>query len=237
MADVQPVFDKYCIECHDYGKDGAKKLILAGDRDNTFNASYIELWRKKYINAVGAGPAQTQQPYSWGSHKSRIVREIRNGHEGIDMDGESFDRIVTWIDLNAPYYPYYASAYPDNLAGRSPLNGEQIGRLAELTGINLRGLEQYTRKAGAQISFDRPKLSPCLDKLRDKNNVKYKEALAIIEAGREMLRNTPRADMGGFVACTIDQARQNKYTKYENAELRSRNAIRKGKKVYNYRLD
>jgi len=233
MAEVQPVFDKYCLSCHDYGKKGAEKLILAGDRDNTFNASYIELWRKKYINAIGAGPAQTQQAYSWGSHKSQIVRKIRSGHEGINMDRESFDRIVTWIDLNAPYYPYYASAYPDNLAGRSPLNDEQIRRLGELTGINLRGLEGYTRKVGPQISFDRPEVSPCLDKLRDNNDVKYKEALAIIEAGREMLRNKPRADMGGFVACTVDQRRQDKYTKYEKAEQRSRNAIRQGKKVYN----
>ena len=237
MAEVQPVFDKYCATCHDYGKKGAKELILAGDRDNTFNASYIELWRKKYINPIGAGPAQIQAPFSWGSHSSQIVRRIRKYHKTVVADSESFERIVTWIDINAPYYPFYASAYPDNLAGRSPLNGEQIRRLGELTGINFRKLENYTRKIGPQISFDRPELSPCLEKFQDKNDPNYKEALAIIEAGRESLRNTPRADMDGFVPCAVDRMRQSKYTKYENAELRSRNAIREGRKAYDYRLD
>jgi len=39
MAEVQPVFDKHCVRCHDYGKDAGRKLILDADRTNTFNAS------------------------------------------------------------------------------------------------------------------------------------------------------------------------------------------------------
>jgi hypothetical protein len=57
MTEVQPVFDKHCASCHDYGKEAADKLNLARDRTNTFNTSYNELWRKKYITAIGAGPS------------------------------------------------------------------------------------------------------------------------------------------------------------------------------------
>ena len=40
--------------------------------------------------------------------------------EKVKLDPESFDRIVTWIDSNAPYYPSYAGgAFRDNLYGRS----------------------------------------------------------------------------------------------------------------------
>ena len=46
MREVQPVFDKHCVECHDFGQEAGETLILAGDRTNTFNASYNELWRK-----------------------------------------------------------------------------------------------------------------------------------------------------------------------------------------------
>ena len=211
MAEVQRVFNKHCLKCHDYGKKGAAKLNLASDRLNTFNTSYVELWLKKYINAIGAGPAQTQQPYSWGSHASKLVCKIRKGHNDVKLDKESFDRIVTWIDLNAPYYPVYASAYPDNLAGRSPLGNEQISRLSQFTGVHFAGSARYKRKLGPQISFDRPELSSFLAKFTDKNDPNYIEVLAIIKAGSEMLAQRPRADMPGFVACPTDQQRQKKY--------------------------
>lgn len=235
MAEVQPVFDKHCAGCHDYEKDAGKKLNLARDRTPFFNASYTDLWLKKYIKAIGAGPAQIQQPYSWGSHASTVVEVIRNGHMDIKLDKESFDRLVTWIDINGPYYPYYASAYPENLAGRSPLNDEQIQRLSELTGVNLSDLGRHTRELGPQVSFDRPQLSPCLEKLTNHNDPKYFEALAIIRAGKEMLEEHPRADMPGFQACPLDEHRRQKYAMRRQAELCSRKAIRKGTKVYDSR--
>ena len=233
-AEVQPVFDKYCLRCHDFGKEGGKKLVLAGDRDNTFNASYIELWRSKYIKPIGAGPAETQAPYSWGSHASSLVGLIRKHHEDVRMDAESVERIATWIDLNAPYYPLYASAYPENLAGRSPLDSIQLARLRELTGVGFERLEDHRRRVGPQISYDRPQMSPCLAKFEDRTTPVYKEALSIIEAGHKMLLERPRADMPGFVACTVDQTRQNKYIRYQDAEARSRAAIRNGEKNYDY---
>ena len=115
-AEVQPVFDKHCVECHDYGKEAGKKLNLAGDLGVAFNTSYQELRGKKYVHVVGAGPFQTQMPKTWGSHASRLVPVLLNGHaepkidKPVILDRESIDRIVTWIDINAPYYPSYSGA-------------------------------------------------------------------------------------------------------------------------------
>jgi hypothetical protein len=61
MTEVQPVFNRYCVKCHDFDQPAGKKLILAGDRDPFFNAAYTELWRKQVIKVVGAGPAGIQQ--------------------------------------------------------------------------------------------------------------------------------------------------------------------------------
>ena len=230
-AEVQPVFDKSCVLCHDYGKEAGKTLNLAADRAETFNTSYNELWRKKYIKAIGAGSAQIQPAYSWGSHASKLVEIIRKGHNDVKLDRESFDRIVTWIDINAPYYPRYASAYPGNLAGRCPLDNGQLGRLARLTGVPFVKLTSHHTNRGPQISFDRPELSPCLATLRDRDDPKYREALAIIQAGKEMLAKRPRADMAGFRACLIDARRQRKYAERQAIELRSRGAIRANRKV------
>jgi len=42
----------------------------------------------------------------------------------------------------------------------------------------------------------------------------------------------PRADMPGFVPCATDRARDEKYMRRLAAELRSREALRTGRKVY-----
>lgn len=233
QTEVQPVFDRHCVRCHDFGTEGGKKLLLAGDRTNTFNVSYNELWRKKYISAIGAGPHETQEAYSWGAHASRLVKHL--GKCGVQLDKESFDRVVTWIDINAPYYARYDSAYPHNLSGRSPLDDRQIARLTELTGVPFAKLASHYANPGPQVSFDRPALSPCLSVFADVNDPRYVEALRIIEAGAEMLKQRPRADMAGFVAWETDRLRQEKYASRREVEDRNRAAVRAGLKVYDER--
>jgi len=230
--EVQPVFDRYCVHCHDFGKPAGQKLLLAGDRDDTFNASYNELWRKQYIHVVGAGPSATQPAYSWGSHASKLVEVLRGGHKDVKLDKESFDRIVTWIDLNAPYYPTYASAYPDNLSGRCPLDNAQLARLTELTGVPFANLNSFSANRGPQLSFDRPELSPCLAPLEDADAGKYREALSIIEAGKQTLTARPGGDtLDGFVACEVDRQREARYERREQAEAQNREALRTGRRV------
>ena len=42
-AEVQPVLDRHCVTCHDYGKEPGQKQILRGDLGLAFNASYVTL--------------------------------------------------------------------------------------------------------------------------------------------------------------------------------------------------
>ncbi len=232
MREVQPVFTDNCVRCHDFGKEPGRTLNLAPDRTLTFNVSYNELWRRGYVAAIGAGPAAIQQPKTWGSHASRLVDVIRSGHQSILLDAESLDRIITWIDINAPYYPVYATAYPDNPAGRSPLTFDQLSRLTELTGVPFADLTGHETNRGPQISFDRPELSPCLSHAAAKGEEAHEEALAIIRAGREMLRLHPRADMEGFRPCMIDQVRMNFHDTRALIERAIREAIARGEKIY-----
>ncbi len=237
LVEVQPVLDRRCVSCHDYGTEPGKKLNLAGDRDLVFNTSYNELWRKKWIRAIGAGPADTQEAMAWGSHASPLVKSLlSNPRCGGQLKAEEFDRIVTWIDLNAPYYPSYASAYPDNLAGRSPLNDAQVQKLEQLTGVPLRQLAAHSSNRGPQVSLDRPELSPCLDEpgITISNRV---AALEIIRLGQTALAQRPEADAAGFEACAMDQWREAKYLAREQAELENRNAIAAGSKRFDWRAD
>ncbi|HUU92172.1 MAG TPA: hypothetical protein VM238_13315, partial [Phycisphaerae bacterium] len=226
-TEVQPVFDTHCVRCHDFGKKGATKLVLAGDLTRSFNVSYMELRRKKLVNVVGAGPPDVQMPYSWGSHASKMVKVLREGHNDLRLDAESFDRIVTWIDINAPYYPSYASVYPDNLYGRCPLDAKQLAALGKLTGKKLTGEHHEPL-----ICFNRPELSPCLAGLKEQGGPRYAEALAIIRAGRQMLAARPRMDMRNADLYGIDADREAKYRRLDRLQGQARDAIVAGRKHY-----
>jgi len=221
--EVQPIFDQYCVRCHDFGQKAGEKLNLACDIGLVFNTSYTELWRKRMIHVVGGGPAEIQPAYSWGSHASTLAKVLDSDHYGVKLDAATRERIYTWIDLNAPYYPSYATNVPDNPFGRAPLTGAQLARLSGLVGDKPRGME---------VSFERPELSPCLAELRAAQAFGYAEALALIQAGKVQLQASPGAEMPGFVPCALDQWRQAKYQTRTALEERNRAALREGRKVY-----
>lgn len=226
LTEVQPVFNRHCVSCHDYGKEAEKALNLSGDLGLAFNTSYLELRKrspirwfpdppgapKQLVKAVDDGPPEVLPPYAWGSHRSHLIDLLRTDHYGVKLDPDSFDRIITWIDLNAPYYGSYASNYPENLFGRSPLDDQQLRRLTELTGIAVGTKTPGDPLQGTQVNFTRPELSPCLASFTNKSDARYREALAIIQAGKKTLYHRTRADMPDFTLFNpIDQQRYRKY--------------------------
>jgi hypothetical protein len=188
LAEVQPVLDKHCVSCHDYGQPAGKKLNLAGDVGLIFNTSYVELRTKGYVRVVGAGPPEVLPPKHWGSHTSPLAKTLLAGHgdaeidRKVKLDREAIDRIVTWIDINAPYYPEYSTAFPENLFGRAPIDMGQVQRLGQLVGLNL-----ADRSLIAAVSFTRPEMSACLASLANQQDSRRQEALAILESGKQKL--------------------------------------------------
>jgi len=247
LTEVQPVFDKHCVNCHDYGKEAGEDLNLAGDVGLLFNASYLELHRrsavrwfpdppdgeKLLIKAVHDGPPAVLPAYSWGSYRSRLIDVVRGEHYEAKLSREEIERIATWIDLNAPYYGSYASVYPNNPFGRSPLSQGQLDGLARLAG---RGAGDFKHDPALQISFSRPELSPVLDRIEEES--RRKEALSIIVAGGRQLAELPREDMlGPSSRPRIDQDvdRADRYQAHVAAEAAAREAMRDGRKVFRNR--
>jgi len=226
LTEVQPVLDRHCVKCHDHGQEAGQALNLSGDLGLVFNTSYTQLRKGKYVNVPGAGPYRTLLPKSWGSHASRLTRILIDGHgdpaidEQINLDDESVDRLVTWIDINAPYYPEYASAYGDNRFGRSPLDDGELKRLRELTGSD-------------DVNLTRPQLSGCLARLKDPHDPARRAALEIIRRGKGRLVKRPRADMPGFHLVSRQEVRQQaKYDALQRAEEAARQAVVRGDKYF-----
>ncbi len=124
-SDVQPTFDKHCTRCHSGDKPKAG-LDLTGEFTDHFSRSYENLLRKGLVNFIQewtgpapdkGGPAYASNgsmmhveavpPYTYGSHKSRLIEVLRKGHHDVALAPEEFIRLVTWVDANAPFYGSY----------------------------------------------------------------------------------------------------------------------------------
>jgi formylglycine-generating enzyme required for sulfatase activity len=129
--EVQPVLDKYCVSCHDGSKheDGQRIADLRGDQGKfiaykngdpkadvifgvrreelvkkyggVFEPSYITL--RSFVRVGGLeSDLRLLAPGEFGTETTELVQMLMKGHYGVKLDAEAWERITTWIDLNAP---------------------------------------------------------------------------------------------------------------------------------------
>jgi formylglycine-generating enzyme required for sulfatase activity len=110
--EVQPVLDKHCITCHD-GRQAARPKLT--DRPpaptqanknsynlaSCFTPSYYEL-RRLVRTPTRESDMHLLPPWEFHADTTRLVQMLAKGHYGVRLDAEGWDRLVTWIDLNAP---------------------------------------------------------------------------------------------------------------------------------------
>ena len=87
-------------------------MVLTGELTTLFSRSYEELLKKDLVqvfheNQPKTGDASPIPPYTLGSHASKLVKLLRDGHEDTKLSRQEFIRLVTWIDANSPYYGSY----------------------------------------------------------------------------------------------------------------------------------
>jgi len=121
---VQPVLDRHCVRCHD-GSEGKQKsfdltvgnLLLAKGADNQspgppwpntphrVTASFVNLL--KYVDFTRlsgyGGENLPLAPYAVGSHRSKLIDVLDEGHYEVKLGRDQRRAIVAWIDCNAPY--------------------------------------------------------------------------------------------------------------------------------------
>ncbi|MFR9557170.1 MAG: hypothetical protein SNF68_08785 [Rikenellaceae bacterium] len=220
MDNVQPILDRHCVKCHDFDVNDREKLVLAGDKNMFFNAAYINLYMHKAVDVIGGGPAVLQPAYKWGSYTSKLAEIIENRHKRVKLNTKEKQTIYAWLDLNGGYYPMYESAFDDTPAGRSPLTTAEVNEITKLTKLDFsrKVLGSFTRKLPAQISFDRPELSPILDIVRD-DKVAYDRVLELIKIGAKRLEETPRGDeVGKIVPCERNRKQLERYARRMEGE-------------------
>jgi formylglycine-generating enzyme required for sulfatase activity len=114
--EVQPVLDRYCVGCHDGTPTDDKKGIpnfvarpavhpRAGSANynngTQFTPSYLAL--HAYVrSATIESDMHLLSPYEFHASTTCLVQMLDKGHHNVTLSSEAWDRLVTWIDLNAP---------------------------------------------------------------------------------------------------------------------------------------
>ncbi|MBL7219710.1 MAG: SUMF1/EgtB/PvdO family nonheme iron enzyme [Phycisphaerae bacterium] len=117
--EVQPVLDKFCVGCHSGKprKDG-KKIPDLHDPKMAHTALH------PYVRRNGPeGDYHLLTPLEFHADTSELVQMFQKGHNNVKLDKEAWDRLITWIDLNAPWHGTWteAGAKPDILKRRLDL--------------------------------------------------------------------------------------------------------------------
>lgn len=118
--EVQPVIDAYCVGCHDgqARPDGSTPCDLrgtekitdwrqaspgtGGKRGGKFSVGYAELHR--FVRRPGIeSDYHLLEPMEFHADTTELMQTLNRGHYGVQLDAESRDRLVTWIDLNCPF--------------------------------------------------------------------------------------------------------------------------------------
>ncbi len=113
--DVQPVLDAACIECHDQGHP--RGIDLRADKTDGFSLGYENLRPWVKVSGTRGGPPKIA-PKSVGAIASPLIAMLEKGHNRVTLAPEQMSRLVTWIDVGAPYYGTYALSRYDAPFGR-----------------------------------------------------------------------------------------------------------------------
>jgi hypothetical protein len=93
MADIKPIFDKNCVECHQAGGKGTEKSGLLLD-------SYAATMRgTKFGPVIVPGQALSSNLYRLISGKADS--SLRMPHDRAPLPEETVNKIKNWIDQGA----------------------------------------------------------------------------------------------------------------------------------------
>ncbi|MCP4313398.1 MAG: SUMF1/EgtB/PvdO family nonheme iron enzyme [Bacteroidetes bacterium] len=150
--EVQPVLSRYCVSCHneaheldlraeanfpDYsGRYPGRldyerlhpELIKKYDNKVLYTPAYEALL--PYIRRVNAGDdVSLLEPGEYHVNTSELVQILKEGHMGIELDDESWSRVTTWIDMNAPCHGTWEDVYNESLPGKGNLRRWELAEM------------------------------------------------------------------------------------------------------------
>ena len=116
--DIQPVFDRYCVECHNPDqRDGG--VDLCGDHGPVYSMAYYNLYLNWEIKDTAGDPRHgsgqqhgNDPPWTTYSFASPLMNKIDGSHHDVKLPAKDRQLLQLWVDTGAAYpgtYACYAS--------------------------------------------------------------------------------------------------------------------------------
>ncbi len=96
-----------------------EKEALLGKYGAVFDPSYVAL--RQFVRVGGLeSDLHGLPPREFAADTSELIQMLAKGHYNVQLDADAWDRLVTWIDLNAPCHGTWAETtkIPDNQCDR-----------------------------------------------------------------------------------------------------------------------
>ena len=164
-TEIQPLLEKHCIACH-HDENKKERGLLSFEAHRTGNwrtdTSYASLnpflWRPGPESDLNILP-----PMDYHASVSELIQRLKKGHYDVQLDREAWERLYTWIDLNAAYRGQWIN----------PTYEERRLELSELyADLDTNPEEEYRRSLGSVRKHEIKKLSPAaLDEVVKKHAV------------------------------------------------------------------
>jgi formylglycine-generating enzyme required for sulfatase activity len=211
-TEVQPVLDRNCVSCHD-GKEGPDhpstlNFAVTGIPDQySRDPAYLNLHR--FVRRPGPeSDFHLFKPMEYHARTSELVQLLEKGHHGVTLSAEDWDRLNTWIDLNAPW----RGSWNPKPAQEGDLNPEQRRRELSLrySGSYLNPDDEYAaaverlRKSGKPAPVaPAPKAAAAAVPAPSLATWPFDQAKAVELQKAAGPRTSRRLDLGGGVALEL----------------------------------
>ena len=147
--EVQPVLDAFCVRCHN--EPDPPHAEMFGDRrwkPDLRGTSMLTNWNTRMHGRVGPkwggkfsvpyfnlvrfvrhpgieSDIHLFEPMEWHADTTELMMMLDKGHHGVKLSEEARDRLVTWIDFNAPYHGRWQTIVGEQALEREKLREER----------------------------------------------------------------------------------------------------------------
>lgn len=123
VNEVQPVLDRHCIRCHSAeskSREGVPDFMTLEAVKGAPAPGSVAYWNlHPYVRRNGPeGNYLGLAPTEFAADTSELYQLLKKGHHHVDMPEEDWHRLVTWMDMNAPYLGEWPGERNENLLKR-----------------------------------------------------------------------------------------------------------------------
>ncbi len=130
VRDIQPIWDKHCISCHNIEKN-AGNLRLVGDMTASWTVSYHqvkkvrEAFGKRRNRLIANGPGYEPAPYKTASGGSDLIKMLMKGHKNVKLSELELTKLKRWADAGTNFAGTYAALDSVDRAERIRLSNKR----------------------------------------------------------------------------------------------------------------